>query len=329
MENILRKKAPKIHEDRIKRKIQFEYMDVTEYFMDDTGQNIKQEKIEQDIQNISPEMIIMVICFSRILDFKFLLEGKGILSEVRLKREMNLQSKGTILTLSTIQKLFIQTLTKLENIEKKIVHIEGKVGSGKTLLGVEVVKIKIFHYYRKYKLNVRNGKKKLRVIILVDDLGANLLKNQLSTELPEDVGQFCNITVEAKAVREGVLRELVKPTEKHEFVHTIVMIDECFFDQIQCYILTDKNIDFIHCIRYNQIGRRFNDITDDVFVDKQLVFVQLFQSHRSSQPILDLAEFAHTHSLNSFPMNHIKLEDSFPGSKPLWIGQVSHQHLFL
>ena len=325
MENILRRKAPKIHEDRIKRNIKFEYLDVTEYFIDKKGQNINQTKIENKIQDIDPEIIVMVICFSRILDFKFLLEGKGLLSGVRLKREINLQSKGKILTLSKIQKEFIQTLAKEENIEKKMVHIEGKVGSGKTLLGVEVVKMKLSHYYRKYNLNVENCQKRLRVIILVDDLGANLLKTQLSTELPDDIGPFCSITVEAKTIREGVLRQVINSTATNDFVHTIVMIDECFFDQIQCYILTDKNVDFIHCIRYNQIGRRFNDITEDVFVDRQLVFVQLFQSHRSSQPILDLAEFAHRHSSNSFPMNHIKLTDSFPGLNPLWIELHSDQ----
>ena len=144
-------------------------MNVTDYF--EKGKNVKQEEIERDIQKIGPQMIIMVICFGRTLEFKFLLEGKGILSAIRLKREMNLQSKGKILTLDEIQEEFLRTLAKIENIEKKIVHIEGKVGSGKTLLEVEALKIKLFHYFLKYQLDCENMTKKLRVIILVDDLG--------------------------------------------------------------------------------------------------------------------------------------------------------------
>ena len=90
---------------------------------------------------------------------------KGLFSEARINRDLNILSKGKILTLNETQKKFIQTVAQPENIEKKIVHIEGKVGSGKTLLGIEIVKMKLNHYFRKYNLSVNDLENKLKVSI--------------------------------------------------------------------------------------------------------------------------------------------------------------------
>ena len=241
------KKAPKIHKERIDRNIKFKYLDLTKYYRDENCREINRNLLEKDVERIGPQMMIMVLCYSRIQEFKFILESKGIFSELRLKRELNLQSKGKILTMNKIQKEFLQTIATEENIEKRIVHIEGKVGSGKTLLGIEVMKMKLAHYFMKYKLKVnhQDGLKKLRVIILADDPSAALLMDQLSKELPEDIGLYCSITVQSKPILKGVLRQVVQDTE---FTHCIVMIDECFHDNFECYILEDQNIDFIHCI---------------------------------------------------------------------------------
>ena len=88
--------------------------------------------------------------------------------------------------------------TAEENIEKKIVQIEGKVGSGKTLLGTEIVKMKLAHYIRKYNLRVDEMQQKIKVIILADDFNANVLVQQLKEDLFKDIGQYCDIEISSK-----------------------------------------------------------------------------------------------------------------------------------
>ena len=90
----------------------------------------------------------MLICYSQILELKFLLEEKGLFAEMRINREMNILSKGQILTMNDIQKEFIQIMAQEENVEKDVI-VTGPVGSGKTLLGLEAINIKKSHSFQK------------------------------------------------------------------------------------------------------------------------------------------------------------------------------------
>ena len=152
----------------IERNIKAKFLGIHEYYKDETTKDINEENLVDDIKKINPSMVVMVICYSQILHLRFLLEGAGIFSEVRLNRDLCLQSKGQILTLSETQKKFLQTLSQPENIEKKLVRIEGQVGSGKTLIGIEALKMKIAHYIQKYKWNATESKDKLRVLVIFD-----------------------------------------------------------------------------------------------------------------------------------------------------------------
>ena len=68
---------------------------------------------------------------------------------MRFNRDLCIQSRGKILTMSKVQKEFLKTMAKPENITKNFVQIEGQVGSGKTLLGIELLKMKVAHYIKK------------------------------------------------------------------------------------------------------------------------------------------------------------------------------------
>ena len=104
-----------------KRKIKLKFLGIHQYFFkDESSKAIDEERLVNDIKEINASMIVMVICYSQILHLRFLLEGAGILAEVRLNREICLQSKGQIFTLSKTQKEFLQTLSQPENIEKKL-----------------------------------------------------------------------------------------------------------------------------------------------------------------------------------------------------------------
>ena len=182
--------------EMIERNIKAEFLGIHEYYKDETTKDINEENLVDDIKKINPSMVVMVICYSQILHLRFLLEGAGIFSEVRLNRDLCLQSKGQILTLSETQKKFLQTLSRPENIEKKLVRIEGQVGSGKTLIGIEALKMKIAHYIRKYGWNATESKDKLRVLVIFGGWGdCEVVKTSLEKELLEDIGNQSFIEV--------------------------------------------------------------------------------------------------------------------------------------
>ena len=123
-----------ILEDMKSKRIKIEFMDVLQFYEKSTTK-INQEGLLSEIQRIGPKMVLMIICHSYVSELKFLLEGQGIFSELRINRDLCLLSKGQILTMTETQKTFLQTLAKPENITRNV-FIEGQVGTGKTLLGI-------------------------------------------------------------------------------------------------------------------------------------------------------------------------------------------------
>ena len=109
-----------------KRNIKREFLAVPDYYINEDKKEIDEDKFIKDIETINATMVAMVICYSQLLDLKFLLESKGIFSETRMNRDICLQSRGQILTMSGTQKKFLQTMAQPENIEKDVL-IEGSV----------------------------------------------------------------------------------------------------------------------------------------------------------------------------------------------------------
>ena len=139
--------------DKEKRNIKFEYLDIPQFFINEETKEINESGLIEAIRIISPQIVIMVICYSQILELKFLLEESGLFSEIRLSRDLNILSRGQILKLNNIQTKFIQKMAQEINIEKNVI-ITGPVGSGKTMLGLETINMKKSHYRKKYGLNV-------------------------------------------------------------------------------------------------------------------------------------------------------------------------------
>ena len=104
IQKILPRDYPQLQRDIEERKIKFEYLDMFDFFDPEKCRQIKEEELIEEITRIDPQIIIMVICFSRILECKFLLEENGILSCKKLNRELNLSTGGKIITLNESQK---------------------------------------------------------------------------------------------------------------------------------------------------------------------------------------------------------------------------------
>ena len=92
-----------------------------DFFIDKESKKIDEEGLICKIRSINPQMVIMIICYSQIIELKFLLERTGIFAELRMNRELNILSNGQILTMNEVQKEFIQTLAHEDNVEKNVI----------------------------------------------------------------------------------------------------------------------------------------------------------------------------------------------------------------
>ena len=170
-------------------------------------------------------MTLMIICYSQILELKFLLEGAGLFAEMRMNRDLNILSNGQILTMNNVQKEFIQTIAHEDHVEKEVI-VTGPVGSGKTLLGLEAINIKKSHYKKKYGISSSDCKSKLRVIILIN---TGMEENQLKAQL-EMSGSHSDCALD-------IVTEFYPDSEKltwtfqsddnyKSFSHTLILLDE-------------------------------------------------------------------------------------------------------
>ena len=239
---IIKEQYPKVLEDQIPRGIRFDFLNVTEFYRDWKSREIDVEALEKSIRQIDPRIVILVICFSRTLDLKFMLEGKEIFAELRIQTDLNLISKGRILTLNETQKKFISMLA--QNIETKIVRIEGRVGSGKTMLGIQAIKMKLSHYIRKYGFSIEEAKQILQVIIWISSSSGRALMRQLTEEFKEDFSKCSTV------------KFLYERTSIYQ--HTLVFMDKCEIHDVMQYdrkyefkLMIDK-VDYIYAfIHYN------------------------------------------------------------------------------
>ena len=95
-------------------------------------------------------------------------------------------------------------------------------------------------------------------------------------------------------------------------------------DKMQRYTIREfedeLNIEYVHCIRYEDFGRK--SFGEYIQVNDEVVFVSLLERQRSSEQITDLAFFMNRHTetntLNVLVPN-IPLKKSFNGSVPQWL----------
>ena len=350
---ILKNKYPEIVEDKIKKFIKFEFLNITHFYLDVKTKTINEEALEKSIKKINPQVVVLVICFSRTLELKFLLEGTGIFSQLRMQRDLNLISKGRILTLNETQKKFIELVAEEENIEKRLVYIEGRVGSGKTLLGIQVIKMKLSHYIRKYGLTAQEAQKKLAVIIWISSVSGETLKDQLANELFQEFGKYSTVEFCSYFISEGMVKKRL--AEHHSrFLHTIVFIDECQLGYMEFYNARDRwmntlidyfgtRVDYINAIQYKDIGKQLGVDAKDVGSHSEeiperftsywrdgkrgTVYCQLRHCQRSCQEVLDLAYFLNAHNgLSRNFAHHVESAYSFRGSIPKWLEVKDIQH---
>ena len=199
-------------------------MNVPDFFLDEETKAINEDALVSEIQLINPRVIIMMICYSRFLDLKFLLERVGLFPALRMNQDLNILSNGQILTMNYVQKEFIQSLTLVDHVEKDVV-VTGPVGSGKTLLGLEAINIKKSHYKKKYGISSIDCKNKLRIIILIGSNYGDMLKQQI---IMSESHKDCAVEIQLKYEPNSTdLTRIFQDNENYKsFSHTLIMLDE-------------------------------------------------------------------------------------------------------
>ena len=131
---------PEVQQDMEKNKIKIEIVDVCNYYDKDAKLNLND--LMQRLSEIDPRIIVISICHSVNLDLRFALEVEGLFAHMRLQRDLNLTTNGKQITLDPTQKELLKQLAKEESDPTTVV-ISGPEGSGKSMLAVEVTKMKI------------------------------------------------------------------------------------------------------------------------------------------------------------------------------------------
>ena len=213
-------------EDKAKRSIKIEFLNVPDFFLEIETREIDEDAFVSEIRTINPQVIIIMICYSQFLDLKFLLERSGLFPAMRMNRELNIISKGQILTMNNVQKEFIHTMADQDNVEKDVV-ITGPVGSGKTILGLEAINIKKSHYKKKYGISSSDCQKKLRVIVII---GMSQEESQLEQQLDEMSKSVKDCTLDIQVEynpNSKKLTRIVHAIEDYKsYSHTLIMLDE-------------------------------------------------------------------------------------------------------
>ena len=213
-------------EDKAKRSIKIEFLNVPDFFLEIETREIDEDAFVSEIRTINPQIIIIMICYSQFLDLKFLLERSGLFPAMRMNRELNIISKGQILTMNNVQKEFIHTMADQDNVEKDVV-ITGPVGSGKTILGLEAINIKKSHYKKKYGISSSDCQKKLRVIVII---GMSQEESQLKQQLDEMSKSVKDCTLDIQVEynpNSKKLTRIVHAIEDYKsYSHTLIMLDE-------------------------------------------------------------------------------------------------------
>ena len=276
---------------------------------------------------------------------------EGIFPHLRLQGDLRLTTNGKQIQLDEVQVKLLYTMADSKNIEKPIV-LHGPEGSGKTLLALEVAKMKLSHYLKKEKLKDVDDKNSLRLIICGSYVGEDrvpFLLKQLKVEI-KDIQDFC--TVEFKPVANlpmSTPKKFAKSIEKlldlgnQNGNQTIVLMDELFpgFETSQWTEFKGiDNVDFVLALRhafndglclgrFNWFKRKqieFQDVMDQEGVHefKNVIFCHLRKSFRCTQELLSLAYYMLMHAAPEEKMYKSKsFYHHFPmvtsGKIPIWL----------
>ena len=331
------------------REDQVEVLDIFEYLKEKEGLEIDEPKFVAKVIEVKPGIIVICVCHSHLSKIHLILTEAGILSIQKLERDLQLATRGRSIALDETQRKLLFTVAKPENICKTTI-IHGTEGSGKTILALEVLKMKLAHYMRKSNLyGIKTKNQKLIKVIVCGSYSGNdrvpALLKQLYEET-DDIREFCDF--ELKPINDLEMTTPVKFQKKIKQTldlgekQTIVMMDELFpgFTTAEWKDFEGlEKTDFVLALRhafndgvcYGAIQKLFKRQSEyqsvmeqqGVIERNEIIFCHLQESYRCSQQLLDLAYYMLIHSPiedNLFQKkSFIHLPSKVQGQTPMWL----------
>ena len=206
---------------------------------------IQEKEFIAKVKGIAPNIVVICICYSHLSQVHLILEKAGILAKERLERDFQMVTKGRCISLDKTQKQLLYKMAEPENITKTVV-IHGPEGSGKSLLALEVVKMKLSHYLMDHDLAGMKIRNQTRVRVLLcgtyqgEDRVPHLLRQLLSDS--KDISDRCDLQVQTiKDLKMSNPKEFCKSLKNllagsmGTYSITLVMMDELFL-----VLITDK-----------------------------------------------------------------------------------------
>ena len=336
-----------LKEDLEERKLKFVILDVDEMYNQDNELNNKVLKAR--ILKINPSLIVISICFSEILDLRFVLEMEAIFPNARLERDLTMVTKGQQIHLDPAQRELLFTLSDPLQVDKCVI-VTGPEGSGKSILAVEATKIKFSHYLKKYGLKANEGKGKIRILICGAYQGndrVSVLLQALQEQLKE-CQEFCTLQTRSTTLNvtsfEDFLSKvqdeiLVQTSDAEEYLHSIVLLDELlpqFCLEEWTTGLSFENTDFVIAFRHSFCNTRYARCCaemrsdDAVEIKEDKVICQLKKRFRCSNEITSLIFYLLVHSPKVHHPEYksfVHSLDSFDsGKNPAWLELENVEH---
>ena len=332
-------------------------LDLKMYYHNDK-EIIDETKLAKKVKLFKPHLVLFSICNSQVSKVKIILEKEGVLPEIRLRRNLIASTNERLIELDEKQVNFIYEVTKPENINKNVV-IQGPEGSGKTLLGIEIVKILVSNYVFTENISPENIKKDIRVVLSATHYDFNkpeevdVWKTQVN--LNHHMKSLYEVEVENVKARNMVrnpndyngdpnlILDIIKKNNSYgNFKKTFIMIDELnpgfessdweTYKNFQCSGVNDVQIVFnlkygfhdmkIRNDRNKNDTRDYNEIDIQKFQD--VLVGRLYKAHRCSNEIRNFVYYLLMHQFDDDEVHKFKSfhhdEPSFDGKKPIWIG---------
>ena len=315
---------------------------------------IQEKEFVAKVREIAPNIIAICICYSHLSQVHLMLEKAGILAKERLERDFQMVTKGRSITLDLTQSKLLYRIAEPENITKTTI-IHGPEGSGKSLLALEVVKMKLSHYLMEHDLTGMKIRKQTKVRVLLcgtyqgEDRVPHLLRQLLSDS--KDIRDRCDLQVQPiKDLKMSNPKEFGKSLKKiladsiKTYNMTIVMMDELFpgFTTDKWKDLEDiDGVDFVLALRHAfndglcigwldwMLKRKITEFQEvmeqqGVHEFKNVIFCHLRKSFRCTQELLSLAYYMLMHAAPEEKMYKSKsFYHHFPmvtsGKIPIWL----------